>query len=273
MSRPDEGLIHQWLDGECTPEESARIEALVASDPAWSAAVAEARGLIAASSRIVRALDAVPGDVIPAGSRAAPPIGTSPVSPTARGFRVRPWMRMAAGVLLVAGTTYAVRTSTRDAGTGEVAATVDLDAVPMDAVRGAPAPPAPTPSAPSVAAAPMANEAGRTAVAKRLDESAEASSLQLHPSPRMRGAEPERLLDSSQSIARTAEGIEGAGTGCWRIVSPDSLAGVRRHPKLLRESADTMDLQITPELTLRALRGGDALPGAVTAHRVPCEPE
>lgn len=102
MSRPDEGLIHTWLDGECTPDEAARIERLVATDPEWAAAVAEARGLVAASSRIVRALDAVPA-VMPAGSRAAP----APARGTA--LRARPWMRLAAGLVLVVGTAYLLR--------------------------------------------------------------------------------------------------------------------------------------------------------------------
>ena len=61
----DEGRIHEWLDGQLSPAEGARIEQLVAEDPAWGEALAEARGLIAASRRIVRALDEVPGDVLP----------------------------------------------------------------------------------------------------------------------------------------------------------------------------------------------------------------
>ena len=101
MSRPDEGLIHQWLDGECTPEESARLERLVATDAEWAAAVAEARGLIAASSRILGALDAVP-HATPAGGKAAPAVAR-------RGFRVAPWMGVAAGLVLVAGTAYVLR--------------------------------------------------------------------------------------------------------------------------------------------------------------------
>lgn len=107
MSRPDEGLIHTWLDGECSPEESARIEQLVATDPAWAAAVAEARGLIAASSRIVGALDAVPR-AMPSGSRAAPARVSRP------GFRVRPWMGMAAGLALLAGTAYVLNDAPRE---------------------------------------------------------------------------------------------------------------------------------------------------------------
>jgi hypothetical protein len=122
MSRPDEGLIHQWLDGECTPEEVARLEQLVATDPEWAAAVAEARGLIAASSRIVQSLDAVPR-AMPSGSKAAP--ATVPTSVPAtrldssalrgvRAFTVKPWMRAAAGLVLVAGTAYVLRESTTE---------------------------------------------------------------------------------------------------------------------------------------------------------------
>lgn len=100
MPRPDEGLIHEWLDGELGPEEAERVARLVAEDAEWAAAAAEARGLIAASSRILSALDAVPGGVLPAGSRAAPPAAPRRV--------MRPWMRAAAGLVLVAGTTYLV---------------------------------------------------------------------------------------------------------------------------------------------------------------------
>jgi len=112
-------MIHAWLDGELPAEEAARVEQLVATDAAWAAAAAEARGLIAASSRIVRALDVVPAGVIPAGSKAAP-------APKRR-FVVKPWMRMAAGVVLVVGVTTAVWT--RPANTpvpGEMAARSEL---------------------------------------------------------------------------------------------------------------------------------------------------
>jgi len=90
MPHPDEGLIHEWLDGELSAAEAARVEALVASDPEWSAAAAEARGLIAATSRIVGALDHVPAQVIP---KAAP----------SRGASSRWIWRAAAALVLVAG--------------------------------------------------------------------------------------------------------------------------------------------------------------------------
>jgi anti-sigma factor RsiW len=61
----DEGTLHAWLDGALSPDESARVEAHIASCAACSAAAAEARGLVAAASRILTALDDVPGGVAP----------------------------------------------------------------------------------------------------------------------------------------------------------------------------------------------------------------
>lgn len=64
MEHIDEGLIHAWLDGALPSADEARIEAHVKACAACAAVVAEARGLIAASSRILSALDEVPGGVI-----------------------------------------------------------------------------------------------------------------------------------------------------------------------------------------------------------------
>lgn len=140
MSRPDEGLIHQWLDGECTPEDAARIERLVATDAEWAAAVAEARGLIAASSRILGALDAVPR-AMPEGSTAAPPnvprVGAS-ATPTHRRLRMPAWVGIAAGLALVAGTAYVLR---------------EQSMAPFQPPARAASAPAATPSAPEVAPA------------------------------------------------------------------------------------------------------------------------
>ena len=106
--RVDEGLIHAWLDGELDAAEAARVERLVAEDAEWAAAAAEARGLIAASSRILGALDVVAGDVIPRGGSAAPALGESRVpKPLVAPRRAVPnWMRVAAGLVLVAGVAY-----------------------------------------------------------------------------------------------------------------------------------------------------------------------
>jgi len=66
MQHLDEGTIHSWLDGALDSEEAARVAAHVGECPECAAAVAEARGFIAASSRILTALDNAPRGVIPA---------------------------------------------------------------------------------------------------------------------------------------------------------------------------------------------------------------
>lgn len=88
MQHLDEGTIHSWLDNALSPEEAARVEAHVAECPECAAAVAEARGFIAASSRILTALDDAPRGVVPA------------AAPVRRGNRAM--LRAAAAVLVVA---------------------------------------------------------------------------------------------------------------------------------------------------------------------------
>lgn len=63
MQHLDEGTIHAWLDGALAPNEASAAEAHVQSCESCARAVAEARGLIAASSRILGALDDVPAVV------------------------------------------------------------------------------------------------------------------------------------------------------------------------------------------------------------------
>ncbi len=88
MQHLDEGTIHSWLDGALSAEDGARLEAHVAECPQCAAAVAEARGFIAASSRILTALDHVPRGVVPA--------------PLPVRWYNRPAWRAAAAVLVVA---------------------------------------------------------------------------------------------------------------------------------------------------------------------------
>jgi anti-sigma factor RsiW len=65
MQHLDEGTIHAWLDGALDAEESARVDRHAAECATCAAAVAEARGLVAGASRILGALDHVPGGVVP----------------------------------------------------------------------------------------------------------------------------------------------------------------------------------------------------------------
>lgn len=103
MQHPDEGMIHSWLDGALSAEESAGVESHVAGCEQCATAVAEARGFIAASSRILTALDDVPRGVIPA----AP----------ARKRDLRVVWRVAAAMLVVAGGSFvALRDGGQDTG-------------------------------------------------------------------------------------------------------------------------------------------------------------
>ena len=121
MRHPDEGEIHAWLDGALAADEASWIEAHVAGCARCAEEVATARGLIAGASRILLALDGVPGGVIPGratesapGLYSAEPARASDVAGTplrrtnATARRQVPWFsrpltRIAAGLVLAAG--------------------------------------------------------------------------------------------------------------------------------------------------------------------------
>lgn len=95
MNHIDEGTIHAWLDGALDASRSREIEAHVAQCQPCAAAVAEARGLVAASSRILSALDDVPSGIVP--KRAVAP---------RRQWRAAPWVTgIAAAMMLGIGLT------------------------------------------------------------------------------------------------------------------------------------------------------------------------
>lgn len=194
MPRPDEGLIHAWLDGELTPEESARVERLVAEDAEWAAAAAEARGLVAASSRILTALDDVPAGVMPAGSRAAPARGR---------FSVRPWMRVAAGLVLVAGTAYLVtdRTGTPTIDNVMIASEMSAERAPDVAA------PAPTATAPTTSASTPTTPTIGARREDRVAEPAPAAVVTSQP------AAPERHEVANAALADAARGGAPAELG------------------------------------------------------------
>jgi putative zinc finger protein len=103
MQHPDEGTIHAWIDGELSQADATALETHLAVCAECSAMAAEARGLVAASSRIVSALDIIPGGVIPA----------------ARAKR-RPWymstqLRAAAAIAVVAGASMLVMRDRKEA--------------------------------------------------------------------------------------------------------------------------------------------------------------
>lgn len=304
MSRPDEGLIHAWLDGECSAEEAARIERLVATDPEWAAAVAEARGLIAASSRIVAALDVVPR-AMPAGENTAPHTATivpaEPEVPVRPAYRVRPWMKMAAGLVLVAGTVYAIREQTRvvftsppevmehgllsDPQSPAVAPEIPPVA-PLAGPSGEPKPSARTAQTysappPSPVPAPVASGAAVSSVEVRTANADSArirrfaeNLRRLENSPLRNvvttgtyGPDPERITDAVKAGASPMR-----LDGCWSITAPDSLRGVLQSPAYVRGPADSIEVELVPLREGRAvvLQGDNTLRGAITAMRVEC---
>lgn len=135
MQHLDEGTIHAWLDGALSPEEAARAEAHVKECPQCASAVAEARGFIAASSRILTALDNAPRGVIPA---AAPKKRFDPMV----------W-RIAATVMVVAAGTLVVVRSQNNAARSE--ATVADSAMTLSAPTAATAAPMAETQTPSAA--------------------------------------------------------------------------------------------------------------------------
>lgn len=105
---PEEGTLHAYIDGELSAAEVAALELHVGECAACAAALAEARGLVAAASRVVSTLDAAPSSaakpVAPVGAGAATAAGRGARPPI---FRV-PYARAAALLLLVGGTAFVV---------------------------------------------------------------------------------------------------------------------------------------------------------------------
>lgn len=101
MQHPDEGTIHAWLDGALPDDEARAVEEHVRTCTGCGARAAEARGLVAGASRILGALDDVPGGVVPAA-------GGRPHAPWRAWWR-RPGIGVAAALTIVAaGTTMVV---------------------------------------------------------------------------------------------------------------------------------------------------------------------
>ena len=162
MQHLDEGTIHAWLDGALGTDRAGEAESHVAACRECAERVAEARGLIAASSRILTALDHVPVDVVPParqmGVAAAAPIPMVAAAaprverpPARRSWWGHRYARVAAVIALVAaGTLVVARESERDSvGGRSLAPPVSQRARAGDS---GPVPPAaPAPAVPALA--------------------------------------------------------------------------------------------------------------------------
>jgi hypothetical protein len=204
----DEGIIHAWLDGALAPDESARIERHVLTCVACGGLVAEARGLIAASSRILASLDDVPAGAIP-GRGNVDQLAALRAKRAGTGAR-RAWWRqpgvgIAASLLLVAGVGTAVWRSgaveeavTEAASVRAATPVVDSQApVAREAASDAAAPPATVRSAP---------EAPRlTALARDTGVAVERDAMN-KVAPAAGGATTSVAIGTQQSVTPQAAG-------------------------------------------------------------------
>ncbi len=165
----DEGTMHAWLDGAFDADAADRVARHVAGCASCGAVVAEARGLVAASSRILSGLDTEPAGVVPAADVAR--TAARMVTPTARVTWNRSWvLRAAAALFVVVGGSVVLRDGDQDSVPSGVASlanestTVAPD-VPTPDAAAAPAmtPVAPVPAAAPAAAAPAVAVAAKAA--------------------------------------------------------------------------------------------------------------
>ena len=248
MPHRDEARIHAWLDGELDAAESARVSELVARDGDWAAAAAEARGLIAASSRIIAALDRVPGHVVPR---------KQPSWRSGRGSMIR-----AAALILVfasaatlwrfGGRDHLIRGQVEPAQPGPVSPTPSAVAIPKQAISSTKVPvPGTTASKtdqkadgqPSILARTSAN----SDLARQPNEPKAVDSLRVaFPAPPA----------IAQSAAAKATLSTGAGSRCFETRQPaDSAVRVLKLPAAaLADSLKLGVLQLRGDSLLRARR-------------------
>ena len=239
MQHLDEGTIHAWLDGALDSAQAAEAEAHVAQCASCSAAVAEARGLIAASSRILTALDDVPSGVIP--KRAVPPVR----KPARRQWRAAPWVSgiAAAALLFAIGISQSRMAARQDPFEGQ--ALQSIPARDTTVRENAPADPAaPVATAPVAAsgiavAQPqrarrdgVANAAPETRQATRVDREEVASTMSPAPpqaTPLAASVQEQKLADTKSTVAAApAPALEAVVTTGVRDMAKSEESGIGR---------------------------------------------
>ncbi|HEY9226599.1 MAG TPA: zf-HC2 domain-containing protein, partial [Gemmatimonadaceae bacterium] len=144
MQHLEEGMIHAWLDGALSADESARVEQHAKECAECAAMVADARGLIAGASRIVSALDVVPSGVIPKPSTSNVRTGGS----VWRTLHLTPFRAaLAASVMVAVASMFAVRGDREKVESIAVLRSTPAAGDPVPAATLPPALPGPTTSA------------------------------------------------------------------------------------------------------------------------------
>jgi hypothetical protein len=209
MQHPDQGMIHTWLDGELSADEASAFEAHIAGCPECSAKVAEARGLAAASSRIVSALDIVPSGVIPISV------------PAKRRWYATAQFRAAAALAIVAGGSFLVMRDRDETAMDRIMTTASSPA-PEAATR---ADEAPRDLSVAPKKAPVATQSERAAVPKKT----ESTRIAEGPMPL---APPAAPLSAPGNAVTTLSGrVSGVQTGVADMRrESDSVTARRRAP-------------------------------------------
>src|SRR5215510_3650830 len=139
MQHLEEGTIHAWLDGALSSDDAAHVEAHVEHCAECAAMVADARGLIAGASRIVSALDIVPGGVLPKSTTAV----AAPPKSLWRSLHLTPFRAgLAASLMVAVGSLFALRGSRQPVTASSK----------FEHPAGVPSPSFPAPMAPSASA-------------------------------------------------------------------------------------------------------------------------
>ncbi|MGQ0648014.1 MAG: zf-HC2 domain-containing protein [Gemmatimonadaceae bacterium] len=286
----EEGTIHAWLDGALSPEEGATVEAHVAACKLCAAMVAEARGFIAASSRILSARDDVPASVLPDASTAAEPPVLKPELTLERRFqapaarpalmgRRRPLYRnpqlvAAAAVLVMAVGTWTVvqRSSGRAAADLAPAAALDAAAPPQNELMDSGALARGT-----AGALPLPQDASASSIApaRPADERSSSRAFRRAAEPPTSPAAP--TTGSGRRTARVAEADASPrrdvpGEATPRAVAPATPALVRqdtadatRRMAAKTTAAERKELAVSPDsLLTREFR---RLAGEIDAQR------
>jgi hypothetical protein len=238
MQHLDEGTIHAWLDGALPSDEAAAVERHARECAACAALVADARGMIAGATRIVSALDDVPGGVIP-----RQPTETATRS-LWRTLRLTPFRAaLAASVLVVVGSFAVIRHTPKPSSAADTVRTIP-------AVAAVPTAPAP---APTKAEAMPTRPLSKTVSAKRLrvqDEAppstsvAAASATREEAARRVPSAEMAKVAALADSV-RAARGVAAGATAAAPAAAPmaqapaaNGLSRVTSRDAALRNAAD-----------------------------------
>ena len=237
----DEGTVHAWLDEAFDAAAATQVERHVAACAACAAMVAEARGLVAASSRVLGALDVSADGVQSAMPNTFPSTAPAAVETRAAAARVvvgmRPqwWWRAAAGLFVVIGGTVLLRQPPREASVPPAAAS------PV-AKRDVASPSADTPTvaaaraAEPVAAEPVAAEpvAARPRAADAATAAAPTLAAVEAPAASPVSAEQAAVERSAEGITMRLTGVVRDATGAQSIAS--ALVSVTAPGGVVRQS-------------------------------------